>query len=92
MSRPLRIEFPGATYHVESKAGFGNEVFLNEDDKKSFLNVLTNVVARFGWLVHSYSIMNESYRIILEVPNFPSIFVQSKGKRFYFACWRRPTF
>ena len=68
MSRPLRIEFPGATYHVESKAGSGNEVFRDEDDKKSFLNVLANVVARFGWLVHSYSVMNGSYRIILEVP------------------------
>ena len=60
MSRPLRIEFPGATYHVESKAGTGNEVFRDKDDKKSFLNVLANVVARFGWLVHSYSIMNGS--------------------------------
>ena len=68
MSRPLRIEFPGATYHVESKGGPEAEVFRDEDDKKSFLDVLTNVVARFGWLVHSYSIMRSSYRIVLEVP------------------------
>ena len=68
MSRPLRIEFPGATYHVESKARPEAEVFRDEDDKKSFLDVLTNVVTRFGWLVHSYSIMRSSYRIVLEVP------------------------
>ena len=68
MSRPLRIEFPGATYHVESKAGPNTNVFLDDDDKKSFLNVLANVVTRFGWLVHSYCITHASYRIVLEVP------------------------
>ena len=68
MSRPLRIEFPGATYHVESKARPEAKVFQDDDDKKSFLDVLTNVVTRFGWLVHSYSIMRSSYRIVLEVP------------------------
>ena len=68
MSRPLRIEFPGATYHVESKARPDAKVFQDDDDKKSFLDVLTNVVIRFGWLVHSYSIMRSSYRIVLEVP------------------------
>ena len=68
MSRPVRIEFPGACYHVTSKGTKEQTVFKDKEDKAIFLNVLDNVVARFGWLLHSYVIMDEHYHLVVEIP------------------------
>ncbi len=82
MPRPLRIEFPGATCLVTSRgfhqkttadlAGSGNEappVFRSQEDRAVFLNILENVVARFGWLIHSYVLMHDHYHLIVELPD-----------------------
>ncbi len=68
MSRPVRIEFPGAVYHVTSKGSEGQIVFDDADDRGVFLNVLDNVVVRFGWLIHSYVLMDDHYHLVVEVP------------------------
>ena len=68
MSRPVRIEFPGAVYHVTSRGSDGQIVFGDADDRGVFLNVLGNVVVRFGWLIHSYVLMDDHYHLVVEVP------------------------
>jgi putative transposase len=68
MSRPVRIEFPGAVYHVTSKGRDGQVVFSDQDDRGVFLNVIDNVVERFGWLLHSYALMDDHYQLVVEVP------------------------
>lgn len=68
MSRPVRIEFPGASYHVTSKGREGQVVFFDDEDRGVFLNVVENVVDRFEWLVHSYILMNDQYHLVVEVP------------------------
>ncbi len=68
MSRPVRIEFPGANYHVTSKGKIGQTVFTDSEDRGVFLNILENVVGRFGWLLHSYVLMGDHYHLVLEVP------------------------
>ena len=73
MSRPVRIEFPGAVYHVTSKgrdsnSGSKETVFKDKDDKGVFLNVVENVVDRFEWLIHSYVLMDNHYHLVVEVP------------------------
>ncbi len=69
MSRPVRIEFPGACYHVTSRGAKGRTVFKDKDDRAVFLNVVENVVERFGWLLHSYVLMDEHYHLVVEVPS-----------------------
>lgn len=69
MSRPVRIEFPGAHYHVTSKGTNEQAVFLDDEDRAVFLNVLDGVVTRFGWRVHSYALMENHYHLVVEVPN-----------------------
>ena len=69
MSRPVRIEFPGACYHVTSRGTKGRTVFRDNDDRVVFLNVVDNVVQRFGWLLHSYVLMNGHYHLIVEIPD-----------------------
>ena len=68
MSRPVRIEFPGAHYYVTSKGTSDKAVFRDQEDRAVFLNVLSGVVSRFGWLVHSYVMLDDHYHLVLECP------------------------
>ncbi len=69
MSRPVRIEFPGACYHVTGRGLNHREVFADQEDQAVFINVLDNVVDRFGWLLHSYVLMADHYHLVVEVPS-----------------------
>ncbi|MEA3223768.1 MAG: hypothetical protein U9P49_11475 [Thermodesulfobacteriota bacterium] len=52
MSRPLCIEFPCAVYHVTSRGNARQDIFLDDQDRATFLAVLSSVVAEvpFGGL------------------------------------------
>ncbi len=58
MTRPLRIEFPGAIYHTTSRRNAKQEIFLDERYFNSFFDVLCLVVKRYNWILHAYCIMN----------------------------------
>lgn len=66
MSRPLRIEFAGALYHVTSRGDHREAIFLCDDDRLDWLEVLSKVCARFNWVVHAYCQMNNHYHLLLE--------------------------
>lgn len=69
MSRPLRLEFPGAIYHVTARGNARETIFLDDDDKLSFLAVLAETVSRFGWLCHAYCLMDNHYHLLIETPD-----------------------
>jgi REP element-mobilizing transposase RayT len=68
MARPLRIEFPGAVYHVTSRGNAKQTIFLEKGDNHKFLKVLSTVVERFNWSCHAYCLMNNHYHLIVETP------------------------
>lgn len=69
MSRPLRLEFPGALYHVTSRGNAREDIFVDDEDKALFLAVLEETVARFGWLCHAYCLMDNHYHLLIETPD-----------------------
>lgn len=68
MTRQLRLEFPGAIYHVTSRGNAQSPIFLNDENREVFLNCLGEVVARFGWLCHAYCLMDNHYHLLIETP------------------------
>jgi putative transposase len=68
MSRPLRIEFPGAFYHVTSRGNARKKIFLNDIDRVSFIETLAWVVERFGWICHAYCLMDNHFHLLIETP------------------------
>ncbi|HNY29155.1 MAG TPA: transposase [Candidatus Sumerlaeota bacterium] len=68
MSRPLRIEFENAFYHVISRGVRGEIIFSNAEDKKKFLNKLNVVTTKWHWKVHAYVLMNNHYHLLVETP------------------------
>ena len=69
MARPIRLEFPGAIYHVTTRGNEGDDIFVDDQDRQQFLTVLGEVVSRAGWIVHAYVLMDNHYHLLIEVPN-----------------------
>lgn len=68
MGRPNRIEYPGALYHVISRGNEKQRIFSDEADRLKFLEIIKDYHARYGVLVHCYSLMDNHYHLILETP------------------------
>ncbi len=77
MSRPLRIEFPGAFYHLTSRGNAREIIFLDDQDREILLDALATVVERFHWRVHAYCLMGNHYHLLVETPQ-PNL---SRGMR-----------
>ncbi len=69
MSRPVRIEFPGAIYYITGRCSKGQSAFCDREDRAVFTNILDNVVSRFGWLLHGYVLLDQHYHLVVEVPD-----------------------
>lgn len=68
MARPLRIEFPGAVYHVTSRGNARADIFEDDADREMFLKIIGQVVKRFNWLCHAYCLMDNHYHLLIETP------------------------
>jgi REP element-mobilizing transposase RayT len=68
MARPLRIEYPGALYHLTSRSKAQEDIFRDDADRKAFLAVLAAVVERFGWRLYAYCLMDNHYDLMVETP------------------------
>lgn len=69
MSRPLRIEFSGALYHITSRGNERKDIYQDEDDFKLFLEILGNVCQRYNWTIHAYCLMTNHYHLLVETPD-----------------------
>ena len=68
MARSLRIQFPGAVYHVTSRGNARGMVFDDDSDRAKFLDVLSSVIEKYRWLCHAYCLMGNHYHLLLETP------------------------
>jgi putative transposase len=66
MSRPLRIEFAGALYHVMARGDARAEIFRNDEDRQTFCTGLSRVCERFDWRVWAYCLMDNHYHLLVE--------------------------
>lgn len=69
MTRPLRIEYPGAVYHITSRGNEKKAVYKDDQDCKNFLNTLQHVNHRYNWLCHAYCLMGNHYHLLIETPD-----------------------
>jgi len=68
MSRPLRIEFAGAFYHVTARGNERKKIFVSQRDYAQFLDYLGIARERFGCVLHAYVLMGNHYHLLLETP------------------------
>lgn len=68
MARPLRIEYPGAVYHITSRGNARESIYLEDEDYKVFLDCLCWGAERYNWIVHAYCLMSNHYHLLIETP------------------------
>ena len=51
MPRPLRIEYPGARYHVICRGDRREDIFWDSSDREKFLHLLGRACAKTGAIV-----------------------------------------
>jgi putative transposase len=69
MARPLRLEFAGALYHVTSRWDRREDIFVDDEDRRDWLEVLSSTCLRFNWVVHAFCQMSNHYHLLLETVN-----------------------
>ena len=68
MARALRIEYPGAAYHVMARGNHRQGIFKDDPDRRRFLETLGEACEKTGWAVHAYVLMRNHYHLLLETP------------------------
>jgi REP element-mobilizing transposase RayT len=68
VSRPLRIEYPGAFYHVTSRGNERKTVFQSNRDREKYLSYVESAHDRYGAIIHAYCLMGNHYHLLLETP------------------------
>lgn len=69
MSRPLRIEYENAVYHLTSRGNEKRDIFIDEKDYDKFLFFLNHIYRRYRIIVYCYILMRNHYRIPIKTPN-----------------------
>jgi len=66
MSRPLRIEFTGAVYHITSRGNGRQDIFFEDKDRRVFLDLFWEIVKRERWICYAYCLMSNHYHLLIE--------------------------
>jgi len=68
MSRPLRIEYPGAVYHVTSRGDRREPIYRDDADRALYLRILGDAMARYAVRALAYCLMGNHYHLVLHTP------------------------
>ena len=68
MARPLRIEFPGALYHVMSRGNERKPIVRDNTDREKRLDWLRRTVETYGWRLHAFVLMDNHEHLFVETP------------------------
>ncbi|AKJ95660.1 toxin RelE [Thioalkalivibrio versutus] len=69
MARPLRLEYPGAVYHVTARGDRRGWIVLDDVDRRTFLERLGRAVERYNWTLYAYCLMGNHYHLLVETPD-----------------------
>ncbi len=68
VARKLRIQYPGACYHVVNRGHRGEAIVREDVDREVFLRTLGEACAKTGWRVHAYALLSNHFHLIVETP------------------------
>lgn len=68
MSRPLRIEYPNAWYHVMNRGRRAERIFSDQDDYEMFIELLQEASESWRIRVSAYCLMPNHYHLLVQTP------------------------
>ena len=69
MSRPLRIEFPGAWYHVVNRGRRSEDIFSDKEDYSRFIDLLIEISEIWNANIAANCLMSNHYHVLLQTPD-----------------------
>lgn len=69
MARKLRIEYPGAIYHVLNRGNYRRDLFETTGAAEAFLRTLFETSEQYGWIIHAYALMPNHFHLAIETPD-----------------------
>jgi len=68
MARKIRIEYPGAAYHVINRGNYRADIFATDGAREAFIKALDEACERTGWIIHAWCLMSNHYHLALSTP------------------------
>ena len=68
MARQLRLQHPGALWHVTSRGNNRGAIFFEDADRTLFLDLFGEAIRRSHWIVHEYALMTNHFHLLIETP------------------------
>lgn len=65
MTRPLRLEIPGALYHVTSRGVRKTPIYRDNADRFAWLDAMAEVASRFNFVPHAFCQMTNHYHLLV---------------------------
>ena len=69
MSRPLRIQYPDAWYHIMNRGRRGEEIFLGKIDYTAFIDLLKELAEDYNMKIAAYSLLPNHYHLLAQTPD-----------------------
>ncbi|MBU4047985.1 transposase, partial [bacterium] len=68
MSRPLRISFDNAVYHITARGNRKEKIFYSDDDKRIFLQKMEQTSLKYSFICYAYCLMDNHYHLFIKTP------------------------
>jgi len=68
MARALRIQRPGATYHITARGNQRQAIFEDDTDREHFLALIGQASRRYGFVISAFVLMTNHFHLLLETP------------------------
>ncbi len=68
MARQLRIQYPGAVYHITFCGNARADIYKDDNDRKAFLEILGESQKIYSIKIHSYVLMKNHSHLLIETP------------------------
>ena len=68
MSRPLRIQYPDAWYHVMNRGRRREDIFKGKKDYNAFIDLLKELVDDYNVKIAAYCLMSNHYHLLVQTP------------------------
>lgn len=68
LARKLRVEYPGAVYHVMNRGDRREPIFRDDADRQEFLRTLGEACGKTGWRIQALCLMSNHFHLVVETP------------------------
>lgn len=68
MARKLRLQYPGAIYHVMNRGDHSEAIFREDKDRELLAATLSEACEKTDWQVHALCLMSNHFHLVLETP------------------------